>query len=254
MKVLIVEDEGLATERLVDLLLQYDSKIQIVDCLDSVEDVVNYIPQNPSIDLIFMDIQLSDGLSFEIFKKIEIHIPIIFTTAFDQYAIQAFKVKSIDYLLKPISPVDLSRAMEKLLSLSNSFQRLNSVDLLKIAEGLKHLQKNYKTRFLVRYGDHLQSKNVTDIAYFYADGKEVYMIMRDKKKYLIEYTLEDLSDQLDPDVFYRLNRKFITCIDAVKDIRVYSNSRLKVVLVPESDMDVIVSREKVPVFKAWLNK
>lgn len=254
MKVLIIEDESLAAERLVYLLMQYDSTIQIMDCLDSVEEVVNYLPLNPSIDLIFADIQLSDGLSFEIFQKIQIQIPIIFTTAFDQYAIQAFQVNSIDYLLKPVSAKDLHRAMEKLQSFSSSMQNLNGIDFRKIAEGLRNLQKNYKSRFLVRFGDHLQFKNAADIAYFYADGKEVYMIMHDKKKYLIEYTLEDLSDQLDPEVFYRLNRKFITRIEAVKDIRTYSNSRLKVWLSPELGMDIVVSREKVPMFKAWLNR
>jgi DNA-binding LytR/AlgR family response regulator len=254
MNVLIIEDEILAAERLAELLVKYDTTIQVLDILDSVEDTVEWLLTNPLPDLILMDIHLSDGLSFNIFNQVPVHSPIIFTTAFDQYAIQAFKVNSIDYLLKPVSFVNLAQSMQKWKTLASGHYLWGTTNLQKVAETLLKQNRNYKTRFLVRYGDHILFKNTNEVASFYADGKIAYLITNEGKRFIIEYTLEELEDLLDPDLFFRLNRKVIAQLHSIKHIRAYLHGRLKVALQPGLDFDVIVSRERVTDFKAWLDK
>jgi two-component system, LytTR family, response regulator len=254
MNVLIIEDEIPAAEKLERYLHKYNEAITVVHKLTGVADSVAWLQQHQNdIELIFMDIQLTDGKSFEIFEQVTIDKPIIFTTAFDEYAIEAFKVNSIDYLLKPITFDDLSQAMTKLegfkknlnANKEQSFDLKNALTLLQ--------QKTYKTRFMVKLGEHIRSLVVTDIAFFYAEGRDVYLVTNEKRKFIIDYKLEELDDLLDPTLFYRVNRSFIMNINAIKDVVVYSSSRLKITPTLEFDKEIIVSREKVAPFKEWFN-
>ena len=254
MNVVIVEDEQLAAEKLQELLIRYNASIRVIEVLDSVEDTVNWLLTHPAPDLILMDIHLADGLSFGIFNKVHVTSPIIFTTAYDQYAIQAFKVNSIDYLLKPIAYQSLVQAMQKLTSLAHQSLSLTPQVIQQVMALLQKQQRNYKSRFLVRFGDHIQYKNVQDISYFFADGKIVYLVTHENKRFIVDYTLEELEEVLDPDLFHRINRKVIVHLESVKDVRLYSNSRLRLSLRPALEGDIVVSREKVPAFKAWLDK
>ncbi|MCU0353841.1 MAG: LytTR family DNA-binding domain-containing protein [Cytophagales bacterium] len=254
MNVLIVEDEMLAAERLRELLLRHDAAIRVLDVLDTVEDTVQWLLTHPEPDLILMDIHLADGLSFAVFNSVHVKCPIIFTTAYDQYAIQAFKVNSIDYLLKPVSYQGMAQALHKMRSLSHGAAAISPEALRQVTELIGQSAKNYKSRFLVRFGDHLQYKNVQDVSYFYADGKVVYLVTNDNKRFIVEYTLEELEVVLDPTVFHRINRKVIVHLEAVRDVRLHSNSRLRLSLRPTLEGDVVVSREKVSAFKAWLDK
>lgn len=257
MKVLIVEDEALASERLLELLNQYDHSIEVVSCLDSVEETVEILSSHSAIDLLFLDIQLSDGTSFEIFKQMNVTHPVIFTTAYDQFALKAFKHNSIDYLLKPIDFVELTAAINKFKNLHwNSEKSLSSNPELvqHLLQGMNQA-KNYKKRFIVKYGDHIQFKLTDDTGYFYAEGKTVYLVLKENnRKYIIDHTLEELESQLlNPDQFFRINRKFIINIEAIKEVNPYFNSRLKVHLIKGSENDLIVSRDRVHEFKQWLN-
>jgi DNA-binding LytR/AlgR family response regulator len=250
MDVLIVEDEPLASERLVELIAQCDNSIQVRSTLDTVEDCVEFFAKEDPVDLVFMDIQLSDGISFEIFDRIEVESPVIFTTAYDQYALQAFKVNSIDYLLKPIDPNELQETLRRFVR-----QQLRPATDYRLLQQLNaHLNPPYQSRFLVKSGNHYHSIPQGDIAYFQADGKIVYLVTQAGKRYVIDYTMERLErDLLPPDTFFRVNRTFMVQIDAIRDIQNYANGRLKLSVNPPADYDIIVSRERVSFFKAWLN-
>ena len=254
MKVLIIEDEPLAAERIASLLKKYNQAVEILAIIDSVEETIKWFAEYPMPDLIMLDIHLSDGQSFEIFNKVSISSPIIFTTAYDQYAIQAFKVNSIDYLLKPVSMAELNSALNKLNLFRAGTTTLPVVDYSLLAKSVKDFQKSFKSRFLVKYGDHIQFKMIDDIAYFYADDKIVYLVPHDGKKFIVDYTIEELIDLLDPDLFYRLNRKFIIKLSSFKNIRVHPGNRLQVFLKPHYEPEIYVSRDKIASFKAWLNK
>ena len=255
MNVLIVEDELLARERLAELIQRYDSSIRIVGQFDSIEETAEFISAGQKIDLAFLDIQLSDGLSFEIFNRVRLDKPVIFTTAYDHYALKAFKVNSIDYLLKPIDYRELSQAIEK-------YKRIQSPDVITsmsretVVEIFKELNNRYKKRFIVKFGDHIQFKSADEVAYIFADGKTVYMVCSgSQRRYVIDHTLDELEQHLiDPERFFRINRKFIVRIDSIRDVRSYPNSRLKLYVDPPCDQDMIVSREKVSEFKLWLNQ
>jgi DNA-binding LytR/AlgR family response regulator len=246
MKTIIIEDEPLAAERLAWLLKQYDKSIDIMASLDSVEEAVAWLNTNPSPELIWMDIQLADGQSFEIFDQCVIDAPVIFTTAYDQYALEAFKVYSIDYLLKPIQPQALAQALQK-------WQRLSwfSPQSLEQIRAAFQPQRRYKSRFLVKVGDKMLFKAIEEIAYFYAEDKTVYLVSQENKRYAIDYTLETLESLLDPELFFRLNRKFLARYEAISEVRHYSNSRLKISLNPRAALEVIISRERVLPFKQW---
>lgn len=255
MKILIVEDENLAVERLKNLIQKYDRNIQLLDWLDSVEDTVHWLKTNPAPDLLFLDIQLADGLSFEIFDSVAVKTPVIFTTAFDEYALRAFKVNSIDYLLKPLDYKELVKAIDKF---KTQYQQTKTPipDWSVLQETLKIIRsgKDYKTRFAVKKGHHLASIPVSNIAYFFSEHKITWLKTKDNKKYAVDYTLDQLSELLQPNDFFRLNRKYITSIEAIKDVVSYSNSRLKVQLLDTSKDDLIlISREKVGHFKNWLD-
>ncbi len=248
MKIVIVEDERLASEKLERYLLKYDTSIEIIHILTSIKDAVVWFNGHDDFDMVFMDIQLTDGLSFEIFNQTKIKAPIIFTTAFDEYAIDAFKVNSVDYILKPITFTDISKAMSKFKSLKNLYAPEGALE--QVAEMMTQTKK--KDRFLVRLGNHIHSIKTEEISLFFAEGRTVYLVTKENKKYILDYKLEDLAKVLDGKMFFRVNRTFIVNIQSIKDVVVYSNSRLKISTSFRSEKEIIVSREKVGAFKTWL--
>ncbi len=247
MNVIIVEDEKLATERLQTLLKQYDPAVNISACLESVEETVHYLKQFPHPDVILLDIHLSDGHSFEIFKQISYNKPVIFTTAYDQYALEAFKICSIDYILKPVTQEALATAFNKLRSLSSSLPSFDMNKLQPIWE-----ERLYKKRFIGKVGQRLFFIEAKDISFFQADNKVVHIIDKEGNRYIAEYTMEKLEGQLDPTYFFRLNRSTIVNISAIKQVKPYYNSRLKLLVKAASNTEeIIISRERVADFKQW---
>lgn len=249
MNILIVEDEIPAAEKLERYLKKYSKDIQVLAVTTSIHDTSNWLSKNQSsLDLIFMDIQLTDGLSFEIFNRIPVEKPVIFITAFDEYAIDAFKVNSIAYLLKPITFMDLSSALQKLDQMK---KQLGDNTINKVVSELN--QKQYKSRFMVKVGEHIRSIKISDIVIFYAEGRTVYLVNSDERKFIIDFKMEELEEMLDPKEFYRLNRSFIININAIEEVVIYSNSRLKVLSKIKFDKEMVVSRDKVGDFKDWLS-
>ena len=250
MRVAIIEDEQLAAEKLVRYLQKYNSEIKVLSILPSLEEAIPWIHIHyEEVDVFFMDVQLTDGLSFEIFSQIKINKPVIFTTAYDEFAIDAFKVNSIDYLLKPISFTDLSNSLRKLDSVKAHFS-----DHIQAEEIIKQIEsKKFKGRFLVQMGNHIHSIASNELSYFYAEGRDVFLVNGNGRKYLIEYRLETLEELLDPKLFFRINRSFLVRMPAISDVIVHSNRRLKLVLNPKIEREVIVSREKVGDFKKWFS-
>lgn len=249
MNVAIIEDEAPAVEKLERYLKKYDPKLEVLAVLNSVESSVAWLTdRQKDIDLLFADVQLTDGLSFEIFSRVKINLPVIFTTAFDEFAVDAFKVNSIDYLLKPITFTDLSGALKKFDNMKSHFS--GQADLSETIAGIS--KKLYKDRFMVKLGTHIQSIKSEEAVLFYAEGRTVYLTTQKARRYIIEYRLEDLEYLLDPKQFFRANRTYIININCVDDVTVYSNSRLNVKTNPSVDEQIIVSREKVSDFKKWL--
>ena len=247
MKLLIVEDEKLAAERLKTLLHEYDRTLEVVAITDSIEDTVRYLQRSAPPDLLLMDIHLSDGHSFEIFRQIHVDRPIIFTTAFDQYALDAFRMFSIDYILKPITLESLATAINKFRKLTSQFATADYSQLPKKAT------PTYKRRFLGKVGQRLFFLEQEDIAYFQADNKIVHLIDRKGHRYVVDYTLERLEQLVDPSEFFRLNRRLIVRIGAIEQVKPYYNNRLKVDLKgnnPE-EQDLVISRDRVAEFKEW---
>lgn len=249
MNVIIIEDEKPAARLLQRKLKKQD--IEAETLLHSVEEAINWFQNNEHPDLIFLDIQLSDGLSFEIFDEVTINSAIIFTTAYDEYALRAFKLNSIDYLLKPIDEDDLLVAVNKYKEHRPQPQNL-SMDFEQIKRMLVNpVDKSYKKRFTIKMGQRLKVINVDDAECFYSENKGTYIHTTEGRDYLLDTTLEQLESELDPDKFYRVSRKYIVNIETIEDIVVYTNSRLKVILPTYSD-EVIVSRERVNDFREWL--
>lgn len=256
MKTIILEDEGLAAERLETLIHQYDVSIEVLETLDSVEEAVDWLQNNPHPDLAFFDIQLADGLSFEIFEQCNPDCPIIFTTAFDEYALRAFKVNSLDYLLKPIDLEELTRAMDKFSRQYSNAQTTPTLpDLSILQQTMQMITRQYKTRFMIKTGSKLFAIPVAEIDYFYSENKITWLRAKDGKKHPIDYKLEQLEQLLEPRSFFRLNRKFITTFPAIESVITYSNSRLKVQL-RHSDKkeEILISRERVLAFKNWMDQ
>ena len=254
MTTLIIEDEKPAARLLQRKLEKLDIAVETM--LHSVEESIHWFTHNQHPDLIFLDIQLSDGLSFEIFEKINIQSAIIFTTAYDEYALKAFKLNSIDYLLKPIDEDDLEVAVTKfktrLPKTSPETSNLQ-LDFEQIRQMLSNpFEKSYKKRFTVKIGQHLKVINTDEIECFFSENKGTYIHTFDNRNYLIDSTLEILEQELDRKDFFRVSRKFIVPLTAIKEIQVYTNSRLKVILPSYKEDEVIVSREKVQDFKNWL--
>lgn len=250
MKLMIVEDERLAVQRLQHLLKGYDPTIEVIATAESIEETVQFLKQPIKPDLLLLDIQLSDGLSFEIFKKVTYNGPVVFTTAYDQFAIDAFKLFSIDYIVKPVTAEALANALNKFRNISNYTSRPDySVLSAQLAAAVNN---QYKNRFLAKVGQRLFFVDVKDIAFFQADNKIVYLIDKDGNRFVIDYTLEKLEALLDPKEFFRLNRRFIVKVSAIEHIKPFYNSRLKLSVKGASSSDeMIISRERVADFKAW---
>lgn len=255
MKTLIIEDEQLAADKLIKLIYQYDPGIEIIDQLETIEDSVEWFAQNPAPDLLFLDIHLADGLSFEIFEQVVVQCPIIFTTAYDQYAIRAFKTKSVDYLLKPIKLSDLSRALEKYKELFSQKQHPDFKEEMRaLASLIKGKEISYKSRFLVRVGNLIKSISIEEIAYFFFEDRTTLLMTKDKHKYPVRHTLDELEEILDPHQFNRANRQFIISIDAIHKIHPWFKGRLKLDLMPPQNIDLVISSEKTKYFKEWLDR
>ncbi len=249
-KVLIIEDEIPAREHLTRILKEIQPGFEILDRLDSVQAAVSWLSQHQA-DLIFLDIHLSDGNSFSIFEKIAVQTPIIFTTAYDEYALKAFKVNSIDYLLKPIDEDDLRQSLEKYRTLTAETPRANIEALIKT---LAQPPKTYQERFMVHRGERLMSVLTDQIAYFEGEDRYVYLVKKDGARYIVQYRLSDLEALLDPRHFFRLNRSFIANFDAINTMVNLSKSRIKVELNPNAKRAVIVSSDFSQRFKEWLNQ
>jgi two-component system LytT family response regulator len=255
MKVVIVEDEKIASERLAQLLVSCDSSVEVLISIDSIKKSVKWFSENPLPDLIFMDIQLGDGLSFEIFEQVEISCPVIFTTAYDAYAIKAFTVNSIAYLLKPIKKEELSASIDKYKS-SPYFKKKDgqSVPLIDYDRLQKFLGLQFKKRFLVKAGLHIRSIAAEEILYFYSLDKASYLQSLTGKTHLVDYSLEQLEELLDPAKFFRISRKYIISVASIEDVISLSNYRLKLKLKYSNEDDILISRDKMQEFKQWLDK
>jgi two-component system response regulator LytT len=252
MNVLIIEDEKIASERLEQLLHQIDETISVDAKIGTIRDTVAWLGVN-TVDLIFSDIHLSDGLSFNIFEKIEVTTPVIFTTAYDQYAIKAFTVNSIDYLLKPIEIEKLTQSIEKYKNLMKD----RDTGKIKIESLLKSFLKKedaFKKRFIITIGPKLKIINIEDITYFFVHDKSVYIKTKTNKNVAIDYSLDALEKMLDPEFFFRINRKYIVHINSITNICTLSKSRIKIALTPPADEEIIISFNRSRNFKNWLNK
>ncbi len=251
MKVLIIEDEQPAAQKLIRLMAEIEPNIQIIAILKSVEQATNWFAVNPSPDLIFMDIQLEDGLSFELFEITSIKTPVIFTTAYNEYTLKAFKVNSVDYLLKPISSDDLKAALDKF----NTFHR-QKTDYARIESIINQLQPKTKERFLIKIGEHYRSVPIPSVLCFFILERNTFILTDKGKNYPVDYSLDKIEQMVDPNLFFRVNRNFIINFNAIQDIHVYSSNRLKLILNGRSDKDdeILVSRERVGEFKQWMDR
>ncbi|MEY8848869.1 LytR/AlgR family response regulator transcription factor [Psychroserpens sp. XS_ASV72] len=251
MNIIIIEDEKPSARRLQRMLSELDMEAQTL--LHSVEESLEWFQNNEHPDLIFLDIQLSDGLSFEIFEAMEINSAVIFTTAYDEYALQAFKLNSIDYLLKPIDEMDLEKAVSKYKHMAPQ-QKSVTLDFDDIKKLLVNpIEREYKKRFSVKVGQHLKLINIDEIECFYSENKGTYAYTTEGRNYLLDTTLEQLEDELEPHKFFRISRKFFVNINAIDDMISYTNSRLQIKLNTFKEQEVIVARERVKDFKDWLS-
>ena len=256
MKIVIVEDEPYAQQELIRLLERSGREVELLARIDSVEESIEWFSENTHPDLVFLDIQLADGISFDIFSEIELRSAVIFTTAFDEYAIRAFKLNSIDYLLKPVKFEALEAALDKYEKMKADMgakkERISEDSLRKVMEMMSG--KTYKNRFLTKVGEQIKSVSIEDTAYFRADDNIVFLISKDGHKHIIEHTLEQLEGMLEPGRFYRLNRTFITEVSSIKKVSRYFNSRLLVELTPPATDKLLVSRVRVPDFMKWMDQ
>ncbi len=253
MNVLIIEDEPLAAQRLETLIVDIIDHARVVSKIDSVKKSVQWLQKNAAPDLILMDIQLADGLSFQIFEQCEVKSPVIFTTAYDEYALKAFKVNSIDYILKPVDKTELANALRKLESLKN-IQPTQEVLMQSISQAMSMLTKKYKERFVIKVGEHLKTVDVKNILYFYSQEKTTFCHTTDNRNHILDFTLGQLEGLVDSAEYFRVNRKYLVRGDSIQDIIAYTNSRLRLALKDSQDNDVIVARERVQDFRLWLDR
>lgn len=252
MNILLLEDEEPAAKRLEKMLKEIEPGAVTPENIVSVSSGIKWLQQNPAPDLIISDIQLADGLSFEIFKAAKTLCPIIFTTAYDQYAIEAFKVNSIDYLLKPVKKQELITAMEKHKNLLHQKQPALP-DMQKLIEAMAGgEQSKYKKRFAVKYGEHLKTISIDEAAYFYTEDKINFITTKEGRRYPIDFNLDALENMLDPHIFFRINRQYIISIHAIAEMFAYSKSRVLIKLNPPTKHEIIVSTERSGDFKLWL--
>ncbi|GAF04123.1 LytR/AlgR family response regulator transcription factor [Saccharicrinis fermentans] len=253
MQVLIVEDEPLAATHLTLLIKECDQDVEVLDVLDSVDGAEAWLKSNSHPPLIFMDVHLGDGICFEIFKRVPISSFIIFTTAYDQYALQAFKVNSVDYLLKPLTRENVSDALMKYQKFSKKKDDLVlKPDISKLLDTIQNIPSQYKERFVVKVGAHIRPVYTKEIACFYSHEKASYLLTQTGRNYLIDFALDKLQDMLDPKKFFRISRKYIVSLSAIEDVIVQGPSRLKIKIVAGTNEGVMVSRERIKEFKCWL--
>ena len=251
MKALIIEDEKAAVRNLMALLGEVDPDIEVIDVLDSITDSVEWFQSHPMPELIFLDIHLADGSAFEIFGHVDISCPVIFTTAYDEYALKAFKVNSVDYLLKPIDADDIRKALDKLSRLQSTAVEKEAIDYSAVMQALKRVE-GYKTHVLIPMkGDKLLPVSVDMILFFYIADGNVKAVMTDGKEYLFTQTLDELADSLDPALFFRINRQYLISRKAVQDIDLWFNGRLAINLIVPTLERILVSKARVPDFKTW---
>lgn len=251
MKVLIIEDEKAAAENLKFLLSEIDNSIQVVGFVESVKEAIAYFKNGSSVELIFMDVHLADGISFEIFEKVDVQIPIIFTTAYDEYAVKAFKVNSVDYLLKPIHEDELKEAIEKFKTKQTVFSVTNRIQ--EVLQGLNAEKRTFKSTYLVRNRDVLIPLPVRDVAYFFVDTGLVKAVTVDRKSFILDKKLEDIENQLDPELFFRVNRQFIVQRGTIESLQHYFNGKLILNMNPKPGHRIIVSKARAPKLKKWIN-
>lgn len=255
MKVVIIEDEPRAANRLEKLILDIEPTFNVIQKLESVKQALAYFESEPEADLIFSDIQLSDDLSFEIFKSIQLKAPVIFTTAYDNYAINAFKANGIDYLLKPLTKADLEKAVNKFKSFAKPTE---IIDLSSIAELLNSKKsqnsEQFKSRFMVKVGQHIKSISTEDVVAFYSKDKANFLFTKDKRSYPIDQSLDYVVEVLNPKTFFKISRSYIVRLSGIADIMAYSNSRLKLVVAGLEDDLIVVARERTKEFKTWLGE
>jgi two-component system response regulator LytT len=251
MKILIIEDESINANRLKRLLEELESDCEILDIIDTVRGAVTWLNTNDMPDLITMDIRLADGISFSIFEEVKITCPIIFTTAYDEYAVRAFKVNSIDYLMKPIEKTELEQALTKFKSVSKV--KNNTDDIAAILKGFMN-KPSFRLRFLVTYRDGYKSIDVADIDFVYSEFKTSHLFLKNSTTIPIPQTMEELEEELDPDIFFRANRQFFIRAESIKSIANYFNAKLKIQLKADPEREVIISREKAPFFKQWMDR
>ena len=257
MKILIVEDEDLAVKKLQKTLKVVVPDAEIAGVADSIKSAVEWLQENKQPDLILMDIELADGQSFEIFNLTQVSSPVIFTTSYDEYALKAFKVNSIDYLLKPVQKEDWEKAISKFRRLTSENDKQE--DSIKMEDIIRQLQqklqpKEFRRRFLVKNGQKLVSIETNDIRYFFSDGRLNFFKTADNRKYVVDYTMDDLEDMLDPENFFRISRSFFVSVNSIEKIDDYFGNRLILQLKPAVDKESVVSREKVTDFKKWMGK
>lgn len=251
MKTIIIEDEKLSAEHLATLLHKIDLSIHITAMFDSVKKSVEEFKKGIKADLLFVDVHLADGISFDIFAKVPVETPVIFTTAYDEYAIKAFKINSVDYLLKPIGIGDLKNALDKFKKLNGNNQ---AAILENITNAYQAITRQFKTRFMVKTGDTISTIKTGDISHFISEDGVALLVTDTGKRYVIDYTLDHLEDLVSPDIFFRINRKVLVNISSIQKVSPYFNSRLKLASGSLREEDGIVSRERVNDFKAWLDK
>jgi len=251
MRVIIIEDEELAAERLEKMLIETAPEAEVIAKLSSVKESVKWLTLNKA-DLIFLDIQLSDGLSFSIFEQITVKTPVIFTTAYDQYAIKAFNLNSVSYLLKPVRKNELTEALQKYKSLKSAF----SIDFENILSAVQGKQPDYRRRFLIQIGDRFRKIEAEEIAYFYAMEKCTFLKTFEGNSYPLDLSLDNLVNVIDPSQFFRINRKYVVNMRSIKNMYAWSRSRIKIILSPsvDEDSDTIVSIDRAADFRNWLNK
>ncbi len=256
MKVLIIEDEQLASDKLESLLRKMNQGIEVIGKLRTVKQTVEFLTEMDHPELIISDIKLLDGISFEVFSQVEYKNPIIFTTAYDQYAIKAFEVNSIDYLLKPIQSDKLALAFEKLAAFRNSEvnDSLNVPDYSKILELVKSGNKEYKSRFMIKVGQKITAVPTEQISFFYSQNKLTYLVTKEGRKYPMDQTLETIDPLLDPKRFTRANRQYIVSFESIHEIHPYFKGRVKLELKPNAEHEIIISSDKTPSFKKWLDQ
>ena len=248
MKVIILEDENRAVNHLKRLIQLVAPEMEVTGIFDTVRETVHYLEEEPSVDLIFSDVQLADGISFEIFSRVSVKCPIIFTTAYDTYAIEAFNTNGIDYLLKPIEEERLRKAIEKTRQFTT---RIDLEGLLNLRMGTDH--RKTKSRFMVKVGEKIRTIMVEEILAFYSFEKTTFLHTSTHRNYIVDYSLEELESMLDQERFFKINRKYILSIDACSQIIAWSNNRLKIEVEGIDDSKIVVARERVREFKAWLD-